>query len=336
MVGRAWLAMTRFRRNHPRIDTPSVLAVLPHGRGRAEVRDISVSGAALMTDATLPVGAVIDLELREAATGTEAPLSVRARVTRLFGPPDAGMAVEFVERRPGDTFRLLDFVDRHGWSRRVRGVSRAPEEPAAASAPPAETEGPPAPGVFSRLLAPQGVLEPPRAPSAAPPPVERSTRISQRGAEASERGAEAVTDPIRLEAAIVQAHEARARAEALELRVHALEEQLAASRRELAALRHPEAHEPKEEPREVTFGPETVRTLEDFADRLKRGARFRLTDRFSTLQPVTRVDFQLADWLRSADRLGDLDGAAQQLGGIDQLAAAIYRFFERGLVRITR
>jgi hypothetical protein len=323
MVGRAWLAMTRFRRNHPRIDTPSVLAVLPHGRGRAEVRDISVSGAALMTDATLPVGAVIDLELREAATGTEAPLSVRARVTRLFGPPDAGMAVEFVERSPGDTFRLLDFVDRHGWSRRVRGGSTAPQEPAAASAPPAELE------------APQGVLQPPRAPLAAPP-VGRSTRTPERGAEASERAAEAVTDPIRLEAAIVQAHEARARAEALELRVHALEEQLAASRRELAALRHPEANEPKEEPREVTFGPETVRTLEDFTDRLKRGARFRLTDRFRTLQPVTRVDFQLADWLRSADRLGDLGGAAQHLGGIDQLAAAIYRFFERGLVRITR
>ena len=51
---------------------------------------------------------------------------------------------------------------------------------------------------------------------------------------------------------------------------------------------------------------------------------------------MSRVDFQVADWLRTADRLSDLGPAAQVLGGQEHLAAAIYRFFERGLVRITR
>jgi hypothetical protein len=203
-----------------------------------------------------------------------------------------------VERRPGDTFRLLDLVDRHGFRR--RGPSR----------------------VATRMS----------AASRAEPPADR---VAQPSPALSRSEADSVSESSLLAAARAEAHEARARAEALEARVHSLEAELAGARREIIALRRAEVA-PKEEPREVTLGPETVRSVEDFTDRIRRGARLRLTDRFRTLQPVTRTDFQLADWLRSADRLSDLDGAAQQLGGVDQLAAAIYRFFERGLVRITR
>lgn len=297
--------MTRFRRNHPRIEDPSVFAVLPQGHGSAvvKVRDLSVSGASLLTDATLPMGAVFDLDLREEGQTASEGLVVRARVARRLDAPEGGMAVEFVERRPGDTFRLLDLVDRHGFRR--HGPSRVASQPAAARRVEAAPEAPAAPPA-------------PAAPVPAAEPV-----------------AHAASESALLEAARAEAHAARARAEELEARVHGLEEELAGARRELAVLRHADVA-PKEEPREVTLGPETVRSVEDFTDRIRRGARLRLTDRFRTLQPVTRVDFQLADWLRSADRLSDLDFAAQQLGGVDQLAAAIYRFFERGLVRITR
>jgi hypothetical protein len=139
-----------------------------------------------------------------------------------------------------------------------------------------------------------------------------------------------------LHVARAAAREAAARADMLAARVRQLEAELAAAHRELEQRQPPPEPVARAEPREVTLGPDVVRSVEDFGGRLRRGARLRPTERFQTLQPVTRVDHQLADWLRTADRLDGLEEAARQFGGLDHLTAALYRFFELGLVRITR
>jgi hypothetical protein len=321
MASRAGSPMTRFRRNHPRFDAPPVVAVLVQEGGRDEVavRDLSASGALLLTDALLPVGALVDLELRGAGEADAAPLAVRARVARLVGAPAPGVAVEFVEGGAGDAFRLLDFVDRYGSS--GRAVSALANEPPA----------------------------PPGVPLAAPEPrgggiaLGHHSPVPSDGAAATATAAEWAS----LRSELAQARAAAEHAEELAARVALLERELEAARQEVERLRRLQAQAaPAQavagpapapaEPREVTLGPDTVRSAQDFGERLKRGARLRPTDRFRTLEPVTRVDHQVADWLRSADRLEELQSAAQQMGGVDHLTAAIYRFFERGLVRITR
>lgn len=278
--------MTRFLRNQPRIDEPAVVVVLPDGQGRttATLRDLSVSGAAIEVAATLPVGALLDLELYETDALQAEPLVVRARVVRHLPPPGSGLGLEFVgQGGPGGVFRLLDFVERHG-----RGRAPMPQLSSGDEPPPSVA----APGPGSSLDA--------------------------------------------LHVARAAAREAAARADMLAARVRQLEAELAATRRALELHEQPSAPAARAEPREVTLGPDVVRSLEDFGGRLRRGARLRPTERFSTLQPVTRVDHQLADWLRAADRLDDLAEAARQFGGVEYLTAALYRFFEIGLVRITR
>jgi hypothetical protein len=309
--------MTRFRRNHPRIEEPAVVAVLPHGRDRAEVRlrDLSASGTSILTDATLPVGALIDLELLDPSDLEEEPVAVRARIVRVFDPPQSGMAVEFVELAPGETLRLLGFVERQ------QGRFGTEDTPGGGVEPSGTAHG----------LSETGRSEPRRFGSTGPshPATVAVTPV------ASESSADGTGEVARLRVALAEARVGAARADELAARVRTLERELEEVRSELEGQdRSRIAGEA--EAREVTLGPDTVRTLEDFTDRLKRGARLRPTERFRTLQPVTRADYQLADWLRGADRFDDLDSAARQLGGTDQLAAAIYRFFENGLVRITR
>lgn len=285
-----------------------MVAVLPHGRDRAEVRlrDLSASGTSILTDATLPVGALIDLELLDPRDVEEEPLAVHARIVRVFDPPQSGMAVEFVELAPGDTLRLLGFVDRQ--------QGRAGPEDAPVSADVDASGSAQGLSVETR----------PSHPAIAP-----ATLV------VPQHAAGGTGELARLCEALAEARVAAARAEGLAARVRTLERELEEVRSELE-VRDRSRISGDAEAREVTLGPDTVRTVEDFTDRLKRGARLRPTERFRTLQPVTRVDYQLADWLRGADRFDDLDSAARQLGGTDQLAAAIYRFFENGLVRITR
>ena len=81
-----------------------------------------------------------------------------------------------------------------------------------------------------------------------------------------------------------------------------------------------------------TLGPEVIDSMEAFQALLTAGSRIRLTERFGRLEPVSRGDIQVSDWLREHDRLSGA-GAADM--SEEQLLRVLHVFFQRELIRVT-
>ena len=82
------------------------------------------------------------------------------------------------------------------------------------------------------------------------------------------------------------------------------------------------------------MGPEVITTLEEFGEHVERGAKLRTTERFQRLEPVSREDIQVSDWLKEVDDLESIRELAEGRMLEAQLQRVLYLFFERGLMRI--
>ena len=85
---------------------------------------------------------------------------------------------------------------------------------------------------------------------------------------------------------------------------------------------------------EQTVGPETLDSLDSFEAALRGGAQIRRTPRFERLEPVSRGDIQVSDWLREYDRLTP-EGPGPSGMGEEQLVRVLHVFFQRELIRLT-
>ena len=84
-----------------------------------------------------------------------------------------------------------------------------------------------------------------------------------------------------------------------------------------------------------SIGPESVRTRESFISKLEGGSRLLTTDRFRRLEPVSRSDIQVSDWLEKHDDLSSIKKTAAGRMPDDELYRVLHLFFERGLVRLS-
>ncbi len=84
---------------------------------------------------------------------------------------------------------------------------------------------------------------------------------------------------------------------------------------------------------EDTDGPDTIDSIEAFQARLTGGSRIRITERFGRLEPVSRGDIQVSDWLREHD-VFSADSAAAADMGEEQLVRVLHVFFQRELIRL--
>ena len=86
---------------------------------------------------------------------------------------------------------------------------------------------------------------------------------------------------------------------------------------------------------EATLGPEQVPTVEAFREHLMGGSKVRLTQRFERLEPVSRADIQVSDWLRESQGLEGILRLSEGLMKEDQVVRVLHLFFQRDLIRIT-
>ncbi|MEM6702561.1 MAG: PilZ domain-containing protein [Acidobacteriota bacterium] len=85
---------------------------------------------------------------------------------------------------------------------------------------------------------------------------------------------------------------------------------------------------------EETLGPEVLDAMESFQAQLSSGSRIRLTERFGRLEPVSRGDIQVSDWLRERDRLSAEPPSSPDMSE-EQLVRVLHVFFQRELIRLT-
>lgn len=93
----------------------------------------------------------------------------------------------------------------------------------------------------------------------------------------------------------------------------------------------PPAEDQEEAP--AGLGPGALPTESDFRRCLEDGASIELTERFSRLEPVSRNDIQVSDWLKEARTLAELKEAASR-GKMTEtdLLETLYLFFQRSLI----
>lgn len=109
---------------------------------------------------------------------------------------------------------------------------------------------------------------------------------------------------------------------------------------ELREERQPVTSLPSREPsapkkpaaKAARLGPEEVPTREVFVERLEAGLRLEKTERFHRLEPVSRADISVSDWLARTDEYGELAKLAEDLMPESELQRVLHLFFERGLL----
>ena len=85
---------------------------------------------------------------------------------------------------------------------------------------------------------------------------------------------------------------------------------------------------------EETLGPEVLDTIEAFETQLNNGSKIRRTERFGRLEPVSRGDIQVSDWLGENDRLNPTGDSSPDMPEA-QLLRVLHVFFQRELIRLT-
>lgn len=83
---------------------------------------------------------------------------------------------------------------------------------------------------------------------------------------------------------------------------------------------------------EQGLGPEDITTEAEFRRFLEEGGRIELTERFSRLEPVSRSDIRVSDWLKEARTLGELQKAASGKLSEKELLEVLHLFFKRSLI----
>ncbi len=99
--------------------------------------------------------------------------------------------------------------------------------------------------------------------------------------------------------------------------------------------RAPAAPSPERATKLSTLGPETVASFGEFVRLLEEGAGLATTERFERLEPVSRGDIQVSDWLREAGDLVAIRALARGRMTEVELRRVLHLFFQRDLVRIT-
>ncbi len=80
------------------------------------------------------------------------------------------------------------------------------------------------------------------------------------------------------------------------------------------------------------LGPEEIPTRDAFVEHLEAGAELIKTERFHRLEPVSRADISVSDWLARAESYRELQQLAEGSMSEAELQRVLHLFFERGLL----
>jgi Tfp pilus assembly protein PilZ len=86
------------------------------------------------------------------------------------------------------------------------------------------------------------------------------------------------------------------------------------------------------ETKERGLGPADITTENEFRRCLEEGATIELTARFSRLEPVSRSDIQISDWLKESHTFAELKEAASGKMSDGDLLETLHLFFKRSLI----